>query len=323
MIQETSYHNYAQLFKVLADETRLGIMRLLAKQDRTVGELAQYLGLPIARVSHHLAILRAEALIQDRREGKRIICSIPSMGSLLASGKGTRSSAIYDLLTLLDEERELPKPGDELVVFAASSLSRPFEEIALAFEEKTGLGMRFRFGPSHSLAAELASGQFADLFVASSREAVVPLEAKGLFHLESLFVRGNLALWRQEEPIKKIEELRKKSIRWVALANPALAPCGERAALALKEEGLWQEVQPRLLFGRDAAQALDVAEQNGGTAITSLAVLPSHGHRLVLEHSLDYAFASTRVSSRRPLAEAFVEFLEKNQTILKRYGLHL
>ncbi|HBN07479.1 MAG TPA: molybdate ABC transporter substrate-binding protein [Cyanobacteria bacterium UBA8530] len=321
MSQETSYHNYAQLFKVLADETRLGIMRLLIKQDRTVGELANQLGLPIARISHHLAILRAESLIRDRRVGKQIICSIPTLASFLASGQGTRSSALYDLLALLDEERDLPKPGDDLVIFAAASLSRAFEEIGLAFEEKTGIRVRFRFGASHALAAELASGQFADLFAASSLEAIKPLEKRGLFHFERFFARSRLALWQQEAPIHQLAAL--LQVRWVVIANPVSAPCGALATALLKREGLWDAIQTRLILGRDAVQALDVADQNGGVALTSLAVIPSnHGFSLLLPAApIEYALASTCISSRHPYAEAFLGFLEKNQNTLKRHGL--
>ena len=57
------------LFSALADSTRLRIMRLLARMDLAVGELAQVLGQSQPRVSRHVAILCDAGLAERRREG--------------------------------------------------------------------------------------------------------------------------------------------------------------------------------------------------------------------------------------------------------------
>lgn len=56
-----------QLFKVLADETRLEILRLLALTDLRVGEIVAHLGLPQNAVSYHLKQLRRLRLLRDHR----------------------------------------------------------------------------------------------------------------------------------------------------------------------------------------------------------------------------------------------------------------
>ena len=58
------------LMKGLADPTRLRIMRLLARMDLAVGELAQVLGQSQPRVSRHVAILCDSGLAERRREGR-------------------------------------------------------------------------------------------------------------------------------------------------------------------------------------------------------------------------------------------------------------
>lgn len=59
-----------QLFKALADQTRLRCMLLLASGDELcVCELTQVLGLPQPKVSHHLAALRKAGLVSDRKDG--------------------------------------------------------------------------------------------------------------------------------------------------------------------------------------------------------------------------------------------------------------
>lgn len=54
-------------FKVLADETRLAIVRVLTMTDLRASEIGQRLQLPQNAVSYHLKALRAIGLLQDRR----------------------------------------------------------------------------------------------------------------------------------------------------------------------------------------------------------------------------------------------------------------
>ena len=60
-----------QLFKLLADETRLRILHYLVQQDElNVRTLCQLLRQSQPAVSHHLALLRVAGLIECRRDGK-------------------------------------------------------------------------------------------------------------------------------------------------------------------------------------------------------------------------------------------------------------
>ena len=56
-------------FKVMANESRLRIVGLLAERERSVQELAELLGLKEPTVSHHLASLKALGLVNARAEG--------------------------------------------------------------------------------------------------------------------------------------------------------------------------------------------------------------------------------------------------------------
>lgn len=60
-----------QLFKLLADETRLRILHFLVQQEElNVRTLCELLGQSQPAVSHHLALLRVNGLIECRRDGK-------------------------------------------------------------------------------------------------------------------------------------------------------------------------------------------------------------------------------------------------------------
>lgn len=56
-------------FRTLSDETRLRVLRLLAREELTVNELAAITQLAQPRISNHLKILREEGLLTERRDG--------------------------------------------------------------------------------------------------------------------------------------------------------------------------------------------------------------------------------------------------------------
>ncbi|QDT66219.1 ArsR/SmtB family transcription factor [Calycomorphotria hydatis] len=66
-----------QVFKLLADETRLRIlMYLIQDEELHVTALCERLGQSQPAVSHHLALLRVAGLIEARRDGKHNFYSI-------------------------------------------------------------------------------------------------------------------------------------------------------------------------------------------------------------------------------------------------------
>jgi len=66
----------SKLFKALADETRLRILKLLEVREMCVCEVMVALGLTQPTASHHLGILENEGLVKDRKEGKWVFYSI-------------------------------------------------------------------------------------------------------------------------------------------------------------------------------------------------------------------------------------------------------
>jgi len=64
------------IFRALADHTRLRIMRLLRAMELSVGELAQVLGQSQPRVSRHVRILIEAGLLERRKEGSWVFLSL-------------------------------------------------------------------------------------------------------------------------------------------------------------------------------------------------------------------------------------------------------
>ena len=66
----------SRVFKALADETRLRILRLLEAREMCVCEVMVALGLTQPTASHHLGILENAGLAKDRKEGKWVFYSL-------------------------------------------------------------------------------------------------------------------------------------------------------------------------------------------------------------------------------------------------------
>ncbi len=66
----------SEFLKALAHETRLVILCLLVDGEKSVGEIEQRLKLRQAFISQQLARLRADDLVEARREGKNVYYSI-------------------------------------------------------------------------------------------------------------------------------------------------------------------------------------------------------------------------------------------------------
>jgi ArsR family transcriptional regulator len=79
----------AEIFKVLADPTRLGILTLLAQGGgRCVHELCLALEMSQPAVSHQLRVLRQAHLVKGKRRGREILYTLddPHVVALLSEG---------------------------------------------------------------------------------------------------------------------------------------------------------------------------------------------------------------------------------------------
>jgi len=84
----------ANIFKALADETRLRILALLlAQEELCVCDIIAAVKLPQSTVSRHLAYLRKSGLVSDRRSGLWMYYSI-------AAGNSVFQKELLDFLKL-------------------------------------------------------------------------------------------------------------------------------------------------------------------------------------------------------------------------------
>ena len=91
--------------KALADPRRLRILGLLEKEELTVGELTEILGMTQSRVSGHLGVLREAGLVRDRRQGTSAFYSLVGDGDGPETWRAVRPTLPELEEALLDRQR--------------------------------------------------------------------------------------------------------------------------------------------------------------------------------------------------------------------------
>jgi ArsR family transcriptional regulator, virulence genes transcriptional regulator len=66
------YRHHAEICKVLTDPKRLLLLDTLRGGERSVGELADAIGVALPNASQHLAVLRTAGLVEGRRSGTTV-----------------------------------------------------------------------------------------------------------------------------------------------------------------------------------------------------------------------------------------------------------
>jgi len=165
------------------------------------------------------------------------------------------------------------KDNAQLVVAAAADLSTALREIGDGYQKKTGLELKFSFGASGALTAQIQNGAPFDLFFSADMDYPKQLIASGQADGTSLYqyAVGKLVLWvPADSPLdvehKGMDVLLDPSVKKIAIANPQHAPYGRAAAAALKYYGLYDRVEDRLVLGESVSQAAQFAESGNAQA---------------------------------------------------------
>ncbi len=143
-----------------------------------------------------------------------------------------------------------------LRIAVASNAQYAGHELVAAFENKTGISCDLIIGSSGKISAQILSGAPFDVFLSADTSYIHHLLAEGMVRGESrLYAEGQLVLWTADKKLNPgLDILLSDAIEHIALPNPDLAPYGAAAELALRKIGIYEEIQPKLVFGESIAQ---------------------------------------------------------------------
>ena len=229
--------------------------------------------------------------------------------------------------------------SENIIVAVATNFLQTAQSLRSEFQQNNAEPIRLVSGSTGKLYAQIIQGAPFHLYLAADQARPLRLEEQGLVVTGSrqTYAIGKLALWApKQSPAPDDPSIRSLlqsiTFRKLAVANPNLAPYGVAAIETLKTIQLFDQLQPRLVFGENIGQthalvatgnaemgfvaASSVSRIKNGEKGILLQVRP-HLHRPIRQDS-----AMLRLGEHNAVAQRFNEFLHSPQgrTIIRRAG---
>lgn len=231
--------------------------------------------------------------------------------------------------------------GDAALLVAAAADVRPaFEEIGVMFTAATGHEVIFDFGSSGQLAQRIIEGAPVDVYASASASFVDQVLGSGVADPDTraTYALGRITIWsmagRWGGWTDLADLVADPDVIFVAIANPEHAPYGVAAKQALVSAGLWETVEPRLVFGEnisDTQRLADTGDADAAIVALSLAIAAGErGEWVLIDEALHEPLEQTLIvvtddPDRVEAATAFAAFVTQpaGRNVMTRYGFVL
>jgi len=227
--------------------------------------------------------------------------------------------------------------AQEATLSVAISMKDAVEQLGRGFmASRSGVTLRYNFGSSGELQKQIEAGAPVDLFVSAAQRQMDELEKKGLIVAASrrVFARNVLTVVKPTDSkidIAKPADLLDARITKLVVGNPRTVPVGQYAEESLKALGLWDKLQPKLVFAENVRQALDYVargEVDAGFVYTTDAATRAQQVKEAFRPAEDtyrpvlYPVAVVTGAKQAAIARDFLELLMSGdgQTVLGRLG---
>jgi molybdate transport system substrate-binding protein len=208
---------------------------------------------------------------------------------------------------------------DEVLVFAAASLTDALQEVGRGFETRRQVRLTFSFAGSNDLARQIRAGAPADVFVSANVERMDEVQRAGLVRPSD---RVDLLSNRLVVVVPSASgaDVRTPAdltrVGRIALGDPEAVPAGIYARDWLRRAGLWDALRDRVVPTLDVRAALaavgsgdvDAAVVYRTDAAVSRRVRVAFEVRREDAPRIVYP-AALLAASRGPAARAFLEYL--------------
>lgn len=228
--------------------------------------------------------------------------------------------------------------AENTLIAAATNFADAAVRINRAFEKQSAHRVKFSFGSTGKLYAQVRAGAPFDAFLSADQERPTKLIDAGAAVAGSQFTYaiGQLSLWTMDlgTTAKTLgKAAANPSVRAIAIANPDLAPYGLAARQTLQRLDLWASVKSRIVMGENIGQAFSlVATGNAPIGFVARSQLMSKrgaalgGRRWDVPTNMHEPIRQDAVllkhGANNAAAKAFMAFLRGTEAraILKRFG---
>ncbi len=148
---------------------------------------------------------------------------------------------------------------EELVVFAAASLTDVLAEVKEKYEFLNTTRVRYNFGGSQSLAVELSKGSPGHIFISAGKPPMEFLynEMDPKISEVISIATNSLVIVTKTQTVDLLDHSSLADLDLIALADPNLAPAGVYSREFLVSTGLWSSLESRFVFAADVRAALN------------------------------------------------------------------
>jgi molybdate transport system substrate-binding protein len=227
--------------------------------------------------------------------------------------------------------------AQEMMLSVAISMKEAVETLGRQFmQSHSGVKLRYNFGSTGELQKQIEAGAPVDVFISAAQRQMDELEQKGLINpaTRRVFARNVLTVIKpagSTVDISKPADLSGPKVQRIVIGNPKTVPVGQYAEESLKSLGLWDPLQPKLVFAENVRQALDYVargEVEAGfvyttdVAVRSGQVVEAFRPAEDTYRPVTYPAAVIKASKQPALAQAFVDLLVSSdgQAVLSRLG---
>jgi molybdate transport system substrate-binding protein len=229
--------------------------------------------------------------------------------------------------------------AEKITIAAAADLKFALDEIVVLFKSThPAVQIESIFGSSGNFSTQIRQGAPYDLYFSADIDYPLALKAEGFGSSEvQTYGVGRIVLWSQsrDSSTLTLRDLADPFFQKIAIANPQHAPYGKRAEEALKAAGVWEKVEPKLVYGENIAQAAQYVQSGNvqvGIIALSLALSPElakqGSYALIpdkLHQPLEQGFIITKRATGNLLAREFAGFMASKEVrvVMTRYGFVL
>lgn len=233
----------------------------------------------------------------------------------------------------------VPAHAEKIRIAAAADLKFAMDEIVTAFKQaNAGDEVDVIYGSSGKFHTQIQQGAPYDLYFSADIAFPRALEKAGLATSGVIpYAFGRIVLWSATMDASQmtLESLLDDRVTRVAIANPRHAPYGKRSEEALRSSGLWEKVEPKLVYGENIAHTAQFVQSGNaqvGIIALALAVNPElagkGGYWLIpdkLHEPLEQGFIITKRAKGKSLAKRFADYMgsQPARAVMAKYGFVL
>jgi molybdate transport system substrate-binding protein len=227
--------------------------------------------------------------------------------------------------------------AQELTISAAISMKDAVEDLGRRFTQaRPGVTLRYNFGASGELQKQIEAGAPVDLFISAAQRQMDELDKRGLLLPSSrrVFARNVLvAVKPADSPLDlaKPADLLDARVQKIVIGNPKTVPVGQYTEESLRTLGLWDRLQPKLVYAENVRQALDYVargEVDAGFVYATDGAVRRERVKETFRPAEDtyrpvtYPVAVVKDSKHSAMAQAFIELLTsaEGRAVLGRLG---